>query len=278
MYRRLLPLSTLTVAAIPLLSSCAVVDALGPRPNSELLVLAEQAVVDETAHAQNQPAYAELRARQADELIAEITRLCGTSPAGEVPETCEVDRGELAGSAEAGPTEPEQALTLTLSSLDELPGESTELVTAHAVDLAGADGDTTLPQPPAVTAEEDLTAARQLLEQEYAVEYGLGVAGAFIAPADQELLDSTLSAVRERILSLQLLLEPTGPVPAARPGYEFTVAPEPLDPASAGNYVRAAAADEVLRWQAAAADAASAQWRDFAVATAAHAETHSPVD
>lgn len=274
MYRRLLPLTALITAIAAAVSSCSLVDVLGPRPDADLLELAEQALKDERSAAETDPELAELRGNQAEELLAEITRLCGTDPAGKLPSTCEVTEQNLDLSDQANSPAadiPAQALSQVLTAVEDVPEDSVDLLTVQAVELATADGDTRLPEPPVISDEEDLAAARTLLEEEYAIEYGLGVAAAFVAAGDAALLEDTLAATRERILALQLLLQPSDDVPSAQPGYEFTAAPAPVDEASTEDFLTAVRTEEGARWEVAAATAQSLEWRDFAVAAAAHA-------
>lgn len=264
------------ITALPVLSSCAVLDVLGPRPNAELLELAQQAATDQSGHAEEVPEFARLRGEQAEALLAEISRLCGTDETGALPETCVVDPAQLRGTDLAPTRDAEESLARTLESLPEVPEDSVDLVTTHAVELAVADRDTTLPPPPVVTEEADLAAARDLLTRSYAAEYGLGVAAAFLGPDDRPLHGAVLRGIQERILSLQLLLEPTGDVPVAEPGYEFTTGPDSVGE-NAAQFLRDVAAAEELRWQVAASEAESAPWRGFAVDAAAHAGAgHKP--
>lgn len=274
MNRRLLSLASLSLAAVPLLSSCAVVDLLGPRPNPELLELAEQATVDEHVLTESAPELAALRGEQADALYAEIERLCGRDPAGELPETCAVDTDvpvapEVAG--ESAEVVLERALAGHLAAGDRVPAESVDLVTIQSVELAGVDEGTELGEAPFIDDEDDLAAARALLEQEFAAEYGLGVARAFIDPVRVALIDAQLQAHRERILTLQAVLSPTGEMPLPQAGYEFAVDPVPEDAASAAEYTAAVGRDATARWQTAASAAGSDAWREFSVTAAAHA-------
>ncbi|MGP6172937.1 DUF4439 domain-containing protein [Corynebacterium sp. A21] len=279
MNRKLLPLATLMILSLPALSACAVVDLLGPRPNSELQTLAAQAVHDEVALTEQDPAAAQLRGRQADTLLTEIQRLCGTDETGTVPTTCEVDLSGYVVPSGAPETPAEiinAALGNYVHALDAVPEQSRDLLTTQAIELAAADGDIALPDPLLITAEEDLNTARSLLEQELAAEYGLGVALAFADADTRTTIDALLSAHRERILALQLLLQDSGQVPEPQAGYEFDQAPEPVDTASARLFADTIAADTHLRWQSAAVNAESVEWRGFAVEAAAHSRVAQP--
>lgn len=279
MNRKLLPLATLMTLAIPALSSCAVVDLFGPRPNPELQSLAAQAVHDETILREQDPAAAQLRGAQAEILLAEIQRLCGTDETGTVPPTCEVDLSAHVIPSGSQGTSGEiinAALDSHIQAVGEVPEQTRDLLTAQAIELAAADGDTSLPEPMPLTVEEDLDAARSLLEQELAAEYGLGVALAFADSGTSPLIDALLSSHRDRILALQLLLRDSGEVPEPHAGYEFEQAPEPVDAPSARSFADALAADTPLRWQSAATDAVSVEWRSFAVEATAHAQAAHP--
>lgn len=267
--------TALIITAATALSACSMMDVLGPRPNQELETLYLRAGEDARILADQEPELADLRASQADALLAEIQRLCGINESGTVPVSCEVDAPEApeSGNTETGgPGEIINAALLdNVLATGEAPEESRDLLTAQAIDLAAADGDTSLPDTPILSSEIDLAAARGLLEQELATEYGLGVALAFADADTRTLIDALLTAHRERILALQLLLQDSGEVPEPQPGYEFDALPEPVDAASARAFANTIAADTLLHWQAAAAVAESANWRSFAVEAAAHA-------
>lgn len=267
--------TALILSAATALSACSALDMLGPRPDQKLEALYFRALEDAEILADQAPDLAELRSSQADALLVEIQRLCGVDPDGVVPISCEVGPADPQEPGDPENNVPEGIINTALMghvlATAEVPEESRDLLTAQSIELAAADGDTSLPETPAVTAEADLAAARVLLEQELATEYGLGVARAFAEPETRGLIDELLTAQRERILSLQLLLQGSGEVPEPEPGYEFDTLPEPVDPASARTFAETVAADNRLRWQSAAAVAESTSWRSFAVEAAAHA-------
>lgn len=267
--------TALILTAATALSACSALDMLGPRPDQKLEALYFRAVEDAATLAEQTPELADLRASQADALLVEIQRLCGVDPSGVVPISCEVEPADPRKSGDTENEVPEgiinAALMGTVLATAKVPEESRDLLTTQSIELAAADGDTSLPETPAVTAEADLMTARGLLEQELATEYGLSVALAFADLDTRDLIEALLTAQRERILALQLLLQGRGDVPEPEPGYEFDTLPEPVDPTSARAFTETIAADNQLRWQSAAAVAESTSWRSFAVEAAAHA-------
>jgi len=152
--------SLAVLLALPFLASCTVddvVEAFGPRPDSQLVELADLA-------------HADGRTGHADELAAEITRLCGTHADGTVPESCSYTPGEATAA---------DAFTATVDAVDEVPDDSRDLIARQAVQLAG---DAELPAVELST--EAAEQARTLLRAEYAATSGLGTARAFL-PAEQ---------------------------------------------------------------------------------------------
>ncbi|WP_164546481.1 DUF4439 domain-containing protein [Corynebacterium hylobatis] len=249
MKRRLALLLTL-----PLLASCSVGDvasALGPRPNSQVAELADRAASDAAAL---DGAAAELRARHAAELAAEITRLCGTHADGTVPESCAFQT-EVTELPEA---DVDDSLLLSLDTA--VPEESRALVIRQAVDLAELE-ERDLPADAQVSDSRDIDAARDLLRREYAAAWGLGLARAYLSPARGAEIDEFLDAHDERILALREVLAPHGEVPVAEAGYELAGGTAPADEALV------ASLQEELRqvWLNAAVQAHDTPWREFAV-------------
>lgn len=255
------------------LTSCSVMDVVGPRANGEVMALARQASADEASLA-GEPAAQSLRSTHAGELVAEAARLCGTDPAGNLPSSCDVslDGAELpAGARDAGELVA-QVRSHTVAAADKLPPESVDLAVAQAVDTVALEpvdlGGLALGDAPA----PDLASARHMLEQEYAFEYGLGLATAW---ADEPLIarvDALRDASDARRTSLLVALEPTGDVPAPLPGYEVADSASVADSPSAAEFVDRLNADLLTQWRSAAADAEGRQWRDAAIGLAAHAQ------
>ncbi|SDR93439.1 protein of unknown function [Corynebacterium timonense] len=248
------------------LASCSL---LGPRPNGEILTLAQQAEADAAALG-GAPA-AGLRAEQAEQLYGEITRLCGTDEVGAPPQSCAVERGageaagvaNVAALAHAAPAAGAQAAGA-------VPAESVDLVVAQAIDITATEPVDLL--APEVTDKADLAAARDMLAHEYALDYALGVALAFSDDATGARIDELRAAAGQRRFALVRLLHPTGEVPAAAPGYELPAGEQPTDAASAAALVDSLDSALVSHWRETAAAATSAPWREAAIAFAAHAQ------
>lgn len=218
MNRRLLPF-----VLVPLLASCSV-EMLGPRPNPELSTLADQ------AHATG-------RAADAAELEAEIARLCGTHEDGTVPTSCDYA---------PTPVEEADAFEVTVAAVDDVPDGSRDLIARQAVALAsGESGGMEL-------SEAAAAQARELLQGEYAHVYGLEVAQAFHS-GTAPLID----AADLRIAALQNVLDPTGDVPVAAPGYEVAVDAQPSDE----GFIDALLAERDAAWLRAVAEAGDDGWR-----------------
>ena len=257
------------------LASCDALDVVGPRPNADLVALAQQAVADEQAL--GDAPLAHTRAMQAQQLFNEVERLCGTTESGELPSTCEVERtpGESAGNPDEVSAAEHAADALTEAAAD-VPEESVALVTAQAIDLRVA-AET---EPPAdadsadseITNEADLDAAREMLRREYAAQYGFSMATAYADDALDQRLEALRDASDERVRALVTALEPSGDVPEAAPGYAFEGVPAPADVASAGAYTQTQQQALVDQWRATAANAESPQFRRLAIQLAAEAQ------
>ncbi|QGU04873.1 DUF4439 domain-containing protein [Corynebacterium comes] len=250
--------------AVPLLTSCTVEDVtsvLGPRPNPQVAALADRAASDAAVLSGGQ---AELRARHAEELSAEITRLCGTHADGTVPESCAFE-AEATALPEVNIND---SLALTLKAT--VPAESHALAIRQAVDLA-AEAPADLPTR--VELGTDADTARELLVREYATAWGLGVARAYLDPARRDSVDELLDAHEVRIRILREVLSPYGEVPVAEPGYELAGISEPVDAAGAEELVTRLEEDLVRTWLAAAVSATAGPWREFAVRGTAEVET-----
>ncbi|AJK69131.1 DUF4439 domain-containing protein [Corynebacterium marinum] len=252
---------------VPLLTSCTVEDVaatFGPRPDAQVAALADRAASDAAALSGEE---AELRARHAGELGDEIARLCGTHADGTVPESCAFEP-EVTALPQVSI---DDSLALTLGA--DLPAESHALAVRQAVDMAAvspADLPARLdPSPDSGAAD----AARELLAREYATAWGLGVARARLDPARQEAVDELLDAHESRIRILREVLEPFGEVPVAEPGYELEGLDEPVDAATAEDFVTRVEESLAGAWLAAAAEAAPGAWQEFAVRGTAEVET-----
>ncbi|RNE49383.1 DUF4439 domain-containing protein [Corynebacterium alimapuense] len=272
MNRRLATIA-IALAVSPLLASCTIEDTLdffGPKPNQELASLADQATLDTEQFG----AVSELRQRHTDELSAEIIRLCGVFPNGTIPESCEF----VPDPTQATGIDLEQSLALTLEAAEDVPEESVALVTRQAVDLARVEAPSELPV--AVDPERSSADARLLLEREYAVVYGLGVARAFISFDRLDALDALAQTHVQRISALREALviandndsDGDSEIPVAEAGYEFNGIDELSTAKEAEAFVDRIESDLAQDWLAAAVDAQSPDWREWLVAATAHSE------
>lgn len=308
---RVKKLLAVALLAVPL-TSCDTLDVIGPRPNAELISLAQQASAD--GQVLGDAPLAQIREFQSSQLFDEAQRLCGTTESGEVPSTCEFERGpgEATGNAEAG-TAASLAVDALTQAAEDVPEESVTLLVAQAIDLQASDafaaldegsGDTSVGdldaltdtlreaaddnsddmtggesataddegESPLVTDDADLELARTMLREEYAAQYGFGMASSFADDPTAARLDALRDASDTRARTLIAALEPSGDVPDAAPGYEFEGVPAPSDPASAGAYAQAQQQALVDQWRATAARAKSPQFRHIAITLAANAQ------
>lgn len=276
-HRRLTTLSAVLLLTVaPALSACGVddvIEALGPSPDTDVLALAQRADADAAALAQTSPETAELRRLHADQLYAEIDRLCGVRDDGSVPDSCVVER--TVPDASGLPDDPsgvlDDSIALHLEELSDVPDESVALVTGQAIELAALADPVELPGFVELTNPEDIAAAQELLAWEHAAFHGLGLAAAFVDPGQSSELSALADAHQERILGLRALLEPAGQAPAAAPGYELEGFPPPSDGPSATEFITSLEADTVQLWHATAAEARTSGWRGWVVGGAAHA-------
>lgn len=249
MKRRLVLLLTL-----PLLASCSVgdvVSVLGPQPNSQVAELANRAA-SEAAALDGETAA--LRARHAEELAAEITRLCGTHADGTVPGSCTFQT-EVTQLPEVNL---DDSLILTLNA--KVPEESHALLIRQAVDL-GALAQEELPADTRLSDSRDIDTARELLRREYATAWGLGLARAHLSPDRGAEIDELLDAHDARILALRKVLAPHGEVPVAEAGYELAGSTEPADE----TFIIRLQGELRQAWLSTAVQAHDVGWREFAV-------------
>ncbi|AWB85091.1 hypothetical protein C3E79_06820 [Corynebacterium liangguodongii] len=245
-------------------------DVVGPRANGEIMALARQASADELSLG-GTPA-SELRKAQADQLAGEALRLCGTSPSGETPSTCNVSYGDT-DLPRGAASESELIARLradTVAAAARVPESSVDLVVAQAVDTVALEPVRLAPPSLDRAPEADVEATREALRGEYALEYGLGLATAWADDSLRQRIDALRKAADERREALVSALAPTGEVPAPAPGYETSAAPS--DAASAAAFVEQLRAAQVARLRRLAAEAQGEAWRDAAIGLAAHAQ------
>lgn len=270
------PVKKLLVAvlAVPLglsLASCDLLDVVGPRPDKSVLGLANQATAD--AQSLSEPALAELRSKQAQELYGEVTRLCGSIDA-EVPRSCEfsADPRELAGASDAVQLR-ESAVQSLSTSLDKVPAESRDLVAAQAVDIVAATG-------PALDSEstaalqhkDDIAQASRALQTEYEFLYGIGLAKAFADAPLHARIATLEEAANERVAFLRSSLRDANSIPVAAAGYQLAHGEALVDAADAESLVDALSAQLIHSWRSTVAQAHSAEWKEQSLMLAAHAQ------
>lgn len=231
-HRRSVALFTAVVVAGSL-SSCT----FGPRPNGELLELAQQATADgRTAHA--------------DALFAEIERLCGIDEQGAVPASCEVEH--TAGELKPSPAPLGGYLTA------KVPEQSEDLVTAQAIELASLDT-SALPASD-ITDPEDQELVREVLRTEHAAVYGLEASRAFAS--DPEWVDAL---VEKHVQRVEVLSDAVADAPVAAAGYTY-------GEMELGDALIQQIEDSTAdAWAAAAADALSVEARSLLVQGAGRA-------
>ena len=262
------------VLAVPLglsLASCDLLDVVGPRPDKSVLGLANQATAD--AQSLSEPALAELRSKQAQELYVEVTRLCGSIDA-EVPRSCEfsADPRELAGASDAVQLR-ESAVQSLSTSLDKVPAESRDLVAAQAVDIVAATG-------PALDSEstvalqhkDDIAQASRALQTEYEFLYGIGLAKAFADAPLHARIATLEEAANERVAFLRSSLRDADSIPVAAAGYQLAHGEALADAADAESLVDALSAQLIHSWRSTVAQAHSAEWKEQSLMLAAHAQ------
>ncbi|OIR42508.1 hypothetical protein BJP08_04180 [Corynebacterium sp. NML140438] len=262
------------VLAVPLglsLASCDLLDVVGPRPDKSVLGLANQATAD--AQSLSEPALAELRSKQAQELYGEVTRLCGSIDA-EVPRSCEfsADPRELAGASDAVQLR-ESAVQSLSTSLDKVPAESRDLVAAQAVDIVAATG-------PALDSEstvalqhkDDIAQASRALQTEYEFLYGIGLAKAFADAPLHARIATLEEAANERVAFLRSSLRDANSIPVAAAGYQLAHGEALADAADAESLVDALSAQLIHSWRSTVAQAHSAEWKEQSLMLAAQAQ------
>ncbi|WP_164470376.1 DUF4439 domain-containing protein [Corynebacterium pseudopelargi] len=265
------------------LGSCSLVQQ--PEPNATLIDLAAQARYE--ADTYQTPALKQLRAEDAEELIAEAMRACGHRENGEQPEHCSYEAIE--DDIEQAPTDQRQGVELfdvsaqlILDATAEAPQDAMPVLVPQIIDLvqAGAAapvaGAAQLQPNKELKAqgiksgdiEADASDAREALKDEYAARYGLGVALGYADATGKQRISALLAAHQQRIDVLEASLQPTAEVPVAEPAYRFA-GTTPTDPATALE-----AADMIQdtisqQYSHLASKARTPSWRELSTALAA---------
>mgnify|MGYP002717913284 FL=1 len=261
-------------AAALLLSSCTVMDVVGPHANGEIMALAKQASADWVFGDPSREQWHEMRKKQSEELKNEARRLCGLDAQGETPASCDVSYGDTdlpaTGNADA-------LLEHTVAAADKVPAESVDLIVAQAIDALALSPVDLESVSGAVTNPADIEAARDMLARENAAYYGLGVALAYAGPELRTRIGAVREASQERSAALARLVGPADGaadealVPAA--GYDFAEGyTEPANAEEAAQLVKTMLSDLVQQWRYTAAHAESTTWRENAIRLAAHAQ------
>ncbi|MCG7289817.1 MULTISPECIES: DUF4439 domain-containing protein [unclassified Corynebacterium] len=258
-------------AAALLLTSCTVMDVVGPRANGEIMALAKQASADWSGGDPAREQWREMRKKQSEELKGEARRLCGLDAQGQTPTSCDVSYGDTdlpaTGNADA-------LLEHTVAAADKVPAESVDLIVAQAIDALTLSPVDLEPVTETVSDTADTEAARDMLARENAVYYGLGLALAYADSDLRERVGELREASHERTAALTRVLDVADGealVPAA--GYEFAEGyAEPANAEDAAQLVKTMQSDLVKQWRYAAAHAESATWRGDAIRLAAHAQ------
>lgn len=258
-------------AAALVLSSCTVMDVVGPRANGEIMALAKQASADSAVGEPAGEQWREMRKRHEEQLRGEARRLCGVDPNGETPSSCDTAYGDadLPAAADA-----DALVENSVAAARKVPAESVDLVVAQAIDaltLSPVDLD---PITDIVADAADAQAARDMLARENAAYYGLGLALAYADGDLRERVAVLRDASHERTAALTRVLDATDGealVPAA--GYAFAEGyHEPANAKEAAQLITTMQSDLVKQWRYAAAHADSATWRADAIRLAAHAQ------
>lgn len=258
-------------AAALLLTSCTVMDVVGPRANGEIMALAKQASADWVFGDPAREQWREMRQKQSEELKGEALRLCGLDAQGQTPASCDVSYGDTDLPAEGNAS---AVLEHTVAAADKVPEESVDLIVAQAIDALTLSPVDLEPVTETVSDTADTEAARDMLARENAVYYGLGLALAYADADLRERVGELREASHERTAALTRVLDIADGeslVPAA--GYEFAEGyTEPANAEEAAQLVKTMQSDLVAQWRYAAAHAESATWRGDAIRLAAHAQ------
>ena len=270
------PVKKLLVAVltVPLglsVASCDLLDIVGPRPDKSVLGLANQATAD--AQSLSEPALAELRSKQAQELYGEVSRLCGSIDA-ELPRSCEfsTEPGDLAGANDAAQLR-ESAVQSLSTSLEKVPAESRDLVAAQAVDIVAATGpELDSERTIALQHKDDIAQASQALQTEYEFLYGIGLAKAFADAPLHARIATLEEAADQRVAFLRSSLRDADSIPVAAAGYQLAHSGSLTDASDAQSLVDALSAQLMNSWRSTVAQAHSAEWKQQSLMLAAHAQ------
>lgn len=253
-------LTIITALAATLAVACTP----SPTPDEALVEMYQEALHDAQALTDSAPGASALRMEHADEITAEIERLCGFTDDRVLPESCTFSVPAIA----AAPTDDAAAHMMAsqeqiLGHLEEIPTESVPLIIGHYIDqarLAPPAEEIDIPEGISLKGE-DLTRAQDLLATEYAAAWALGVALAYVSP---DLTDATQEAIdrhRGYAAVLRTAIDPFADTAPSEPGYDLTGLTEPTDPDTALALIREVQDNAVTSWHNAASVATDPAWR-----------------
>lgn len=256
-------LATITLLTATVLSACTP----APEPDEALIALYTDALHDSEALLQSAPAVAALRREHAEEINEEIRRVCGYTDEGTVPESCTFAIPDLA----AAPTDKVElhiadSQARILTQLNAIPTDSIPLITEQYIEqarLGPAVGDIDV-HGGLILAEEDLASAQDLLAQEYAAAWALGVALAYVAPELQNATENALDHHREYAGLLRSTIEPFAAPSPAEAGYDLGSLTTPVDPGTALVMITEIQNHAIASWHDAASQATDPHWRSLA--------------
>ncbi|AKK03379.1 hypothetical protein [Corynebacterium epidermidicanis] len=241
------------------LGACSLTPA--PTPNPTLNNLGHSALNDAANRTSTSSNIADLRAQQAEQLFAEVRRLCGTTKEGQTPESCLVPTADAQPSTDPANT-PQRAAEQILATVGDIPAESMPLIARIHTQLA------VLGAHPSITDSAPGNGgepARKLLEWENSVVYGLHVALAYAGSATPDI-ESAIERHEARVEALRASIPNA---PAAAPAYSLRDYPQPKDAASVKVLLTALESDTVSQWNIAASQSADAAWRAYGLSVSA---------
>lgn len=248
-----------SVLGVSLLAASLVACTPSPNPNAALAQMYQDALFDSQAMSEAEPELATLRSQHADELLAEIHRICGFDE-GQVPESCQVAVPAIA----ILPTDdPEKYVSdsqaLILDNLDDIPKNSVALVVEQYIEQAefAQESEVSVPVDLELT-EAELATAKDLADREFSAAWSLGVALAQLPETDREEVETAISNHHARASQLQIITSGTTPAP----GYVSEL-PDPTDEASARSNIETVESNVTQAWHAAASTATTDTWRVF---------------
>lgn len=254
---------TTTAALATTLAACTP----SPTPDEALVGMHQEALHDAQALAVSTPDASTLRSEHAEEITAEIERLCGFTDDGILPESCTFETPDIAAAPAAdGASHMMASQERILDHLEEIPTESVPLIIGQYIEqarLAPPPEEITIPEDLSLKGE-DLTQAQDLLAGEYAAAWALGVALAYVSP---DLTDATQDAIdrhREYAAVLRTTIAPFADTAPSEPGYDLAGLTEPTDPDTALTLIREVQDNAVTSWHNAASVATDPGWRILA--------------